>query len=301
MPGTFSRANSFRRGTLGADGRLLLLLVNDELAKQGTPHTCVVVWDNGKFVPIVTTAWTACGAVFTNWPDCQFAVVGEKGELLRVRVNNSHAEEPLFTEPPARPVMLKALSCSETRLIVAGVDHLVYALDSDGRRTDISPAKLSPKLTRLGVGFEGVHARSPRDAYAVGWEGAIWHFLGDTWSVAPSPTNAILGSVLCTPPGDVWACGQDGTVVRGDGDRWRIVEAGLTDSLWSLAWFGGAVFAVSSRELFRFDEGDEPQRVGLDSDPETFYWLDAKRGEVMLSTGAKDCVLVLPEREIRID
>jgi hypothetical protein len=150
------------------------------------------------------------------------------------------------------------------------------------------------------VGFEAVAGFSFDDLYGVGWDGEIWHFDGRVWRPLPSPVNLILSHVLCAPTGEVWSCGQKGTVVRGRGDQWRALETGIDSNLWSVAWFSDGLLAASSNELFRFMDADQPDRVGLESEPKSFYWLDAYQDKAVLSTGQKDIVLVLPDREIRI-
>lgn len=302
MPGTFTQAHSFRRGCLGKDGRILLLLVNDELAQEGSPHTGVVLWDNGRFRPVVTTAWTACAAVFLDWPDAEFAVVGEQGQLLRVRADGSTAEEMLPASASSQPCIWKGAAAIDGRLFAAGIGFCCAMVGPDDERRDLSPQRFGTVTEGQGLGFESLDGTTATDIVAVGWDGAIWCFDGNQWEIQDSPVNLILSDVIGLADGEFWACGQEGVVVRGRRGSWRALETGLSKNLWSLALYQDAIFAASTQELFRFDfEDDEPQSVGLDSDPRLFYWLDAKRGEVLLSTGAKNVVLVTPARELVID
>lgn len=302
MPGTFTQAHSFRRGCLGKNGRLLLLLVNDAMAQEGEPHTGVVLWDNGRFRPVVTTAWTACAAVYLDWPDAEFAVVGEQGQLLKVRADGGATEETLSGDASPGSCIWRGAAVIDGQLFAVGTGFCCAVVGPDGARLDLSAQRLGMVTEGLGVGFESLDGTSGSDIVAVGWDGAIWCFDGARWEVQDSPVNLILSDVTVLADGEFWACGQEGTVVRGRRGMWRALEAGLPSNLWSLAPYQGGVVAASTLGLFRFDVDDDSlQSIDLDSNARSFYWLDAKRGEVLLSTGAKNVVLVTPAREFVID
>lgn len=302
MTDTFTKAHSFRRGCLGKNGRVLFLLVNDQLANDRLAHTSVVIWDSGRFKPVTTTAWVACAAVFLDWPDAEFAVIGEQGQFLRVLGDGSAVEEHLLATPLDQPGIFKAATTLDGQLVAVGAGFCCVTVSRSDQRRDLSPRHLGMNTTGLGAGFEGIGGRSETDFIAVGWDGAIWHFDGSRWEPQASPTNLILSAVTQRSDGEYWACGQDGTMVRGRPGKWRALDTGIEDNLWSLVPFAGAIIAAASKQLFRFElDQDEPQVIGLESDPTSFYWLDAKREEVLLSTGAKNVVLVVPDQEIVID
>ncbi|MCP3098784.1 hypothetical protein LZ198_07840 [Myxococcus sp. K15C18031901] len=302
MPGAFTTKHSFRRGCLGKDGRLLLLMVNDELAEARTAHTGVVLWDNGRFRQITTTAWTAAAVVLVDWPDAEFAVVGEQGQLLKVRADGGSSEAQVFTEQPREPGVFKGAACVGGQLVAVGAGFWCASVAPDGTRRDLSPRRLGTPTDGHGLGFEAVSGASADDLVAVGWDGAIWHFDGTRWEPQTSPVRSILSQVVCRADGEFWACGQAGTLVRGRRGQWQALATGIRENLWSLAPFCGGIVTASMTNLFRFElDGGRPQVIGLDSDPSSFYWLDAKRDEVLLSTGNKNVVLVVPDREFVID
>lgn len=241
MPGTFTPAHSFRRGCLGKDGRLLLLLVNDAMAQEGAPHTGVLLWDNGRFRPVVTTAWTACAAVFLDWPDAEFAVVGEQGQLLKVRADGSAVEEALPDSASPGQCIWKGAAVIDGRLFAAGTGFCCAMVGPDGERLDLCPQRLGMATEGHGLGFEALDGSSRTDIVAVGWDGAIWCFDGTRWEAQDSPVNLILSDVVALADGEFWACGQEGTVVRGRRGVWRTLETGLTSNLWSLAPYQGGV------------------------------------------------------------
>lgn len=301
MSGIFTGAHSFRRGCLGKKGRILFLLVNDALARENNLHTCVVVWDSGRFIPITTTGWSACSAVYLNWVDAEFVVIGEDGHLLKIREDLSFFEERLPV-PNSADLVLRGAACAGECLVVVGAGFYCCSLSRDGNYKDISPRLLGGNTEGCGLGFEAVAGTSLSDIVAVGWSGAIWCFNGKSWEAQSSPTNLILSDIVILPDGEVWICGQHGMVIRGKRGEWRALDTGLSQNLWSLTPYGGGVIAASTQELFRFElDSDTPQSIGLDSEPTSFYWLDSKSDNVLLSTGAKNAVLLVPDREIVID
>lgn len=73
-------------------------------------------------------------------------------------------------------------------------------------------------------------------AWAVGDDGMIIAFDGDTWQVQPSPTQVNLRGITLTPDGRLFAVGGEGTVITSSGDgHWTKLEcpvaAGFTTVL----------------------------------------------------------------------
>lgn len=301
MPGIFTKAHSFLRGCLGKDGRILLLLANDELLRKRTPHTIVVLWDNGRFRPIVTVEWWCCAAVFLDWPDAEFAVVGEQGQVLKVRADGSTSEEMLPVSASSQHCRWKAAVVIEGRLFAAGIGFCCAMVGPDGERRDLSPQRFGIATEEHEMGFEGLAGTSMTDIVAVGW-GEIWCFDGERWEIQDSPVERILTDVISLPDGEFWICGQIGSLVRGRRGDWRALPLDRWKNLWSLAYYQGAVFVAAIDELRRFDlDTGEAEFVELEGNPHSFYQLDAKRGEVLLSTGEKNVVLVTPTQEYIID
>jgi len=300
MSGTFSREHSFRRGCFGRQGRILFGLVNDALAKEGSPHSLLVLWDNGKFRPVATVGWNLCAIVCVDWQDTEYVVIGERGEMLSIDAHGGTADFGRLGAGNGA-LTLRGASVAGGDLHVVGAGHRAFTVDPHGVARDISPDAGTVERAGGGVGLEAVSGFSAADLYAVGWEGQILRFDGNAWHVCPSPTNLILSSVLCAPTGEVWAAGQMGTIVCGRVDEWRVIDSDTTDSIWSLSWYADGLIYATSRELFRIDAHAGPGRIGLDADPSSFHWLDAAKGRFLLSTGAKDVVLVSGDRELRID
>lgn len=302
MSGIFTRMHSFRRGCLGKNGRILFLLINDELARGNNPHTCVVMWNSGRFYPITTTGWTACSAVYLDWIEAEFVVVGENRQLLKIREDFSYVEETISLGDTGSAAVFRGASNINGNLAVAGTGLYCGVLSADNAYRDISPRLFGQETEGAGLGFEAIDGLSLDNIVAVGWSGAIWCFDGKNWALQSSPTNLILSDVVCLPDGETWMCGQHGTVVRGRSGEWHALDTGLTQNLWSLTPYAQGILVACSVELFRFDKDSEaPLSIGFNGDPKSFYWLDSKNDDVLLSTGAKNVVLLVPDREIIID
>jgi hypothetical protein len=96
---------------------------------------------------------------------------------------------------------------------------------------------------------------------------------GFCW-VSPSPPAARFAAAWGAGPNEVWAVGESGTVVRWDGGRWSLVDAGVTDDLFSVAGVNGhEVWVAGGKHARRwdgsswssFDSGLDAFLYGLDA------------------------------------
>lgn len=133
----------------------------------------------------------------------------------------------------------------------------------------------------------------PRDVFAVGWKGEIFHWDGSRWRAQASNTNDHLLTVWGRGPDDVWAAGERGTVLHFDGAHWSeharvptpedvgsiagspngaLVASGRNGGVFTLApgastWverplqrLGSGVYSVGDEVLF-LDRGGEVRRL----------------------------------------
>ena len=180
-----------------------------------------------------------------------------------------------------------------------GGPALVIELPSPATATDRSPAVPPvPGIEYSPLTFEAISGLPERGVMCVGWGGEIWLLDHGKWMREDSPTNMILTCIVPSPSGQVYLLGQAGTVLVGQPGKWATLPQVIEENLWSATWFDGALHACSSQQLFVMD-GDELCSVGLPENPETFYSLSVK-DDAMLSTGARDVLLLLPDRMERI-
>jgi hypothetical protein len=149
---------------------------------------------------------------------------------------------------------VKDLKCPDgLNAIWAASDTLLFAVGGNGCRVKIEETMGELTLDKKERGLNAVHGTSPENVYAVGEEGVIFHFDGDTWSEIESPTNGELFAVLCHRE-DVYFAGQKGVVFRLTKGKWKELHLPDKTTATSLAWFDGTLFAATGLEgLFRLE------------------------------------------------
>lgn len=80
--------------------------------------------------------------------------------------------------------------------------------------------------------LQGVFASTSTDAWAVGLQGTIVHWDGQSWTAIAAPgVSADLNAVAGYSPTDVWAVGGGGTVLHFDGAAWSAKSFPTQDAL----------------------------------------------------------------------
>jgi hypothetical protein len=140
------------------------------------------------------------------------------------------------------------------------------------------------------VRLEAIHGFSESDMYAVGWDGAVWHFDGRAWSACAVPTNAILSCVCCAGDDFVYVAGQNGVILRGRASTWTVLTNEVaTSHIWDLEWFSQKIYLSTYVGLHEV-VGDKVVQLDLgDAQPESAYHLSTADG-VMWSVGENDVV-----------
>ena len=143
-----------------------------------------------------------------------------------------------------------------TRWDAAG-NHLVLIERWNGRRWSVEPVSMNGLL-------HGIHARTPKDVWAVGrtvrngqLRTLTLHFNGRRWRRIPSPNvntrPHILNAVHASGRNDAWAVGyhygDKAIAMHWNGDRWRLTDlpdlGGRSESeLRGVSTFGNEVVAV---------------------------------------------------------
>jgi hypothetical protein len=118
-----------------------------------------------------------------------------------------------------------------------------------------------------------------RDLYAVGSYGLMAHYDGTVWTRLDSPTDRNLEQAITSPSGEIVICGDRGLVLHGRGDRWELIDTGLDDSFWGMAWFREQLYLATLDGLYTYHHtaGLEAVSTGLEPSPTT-YRLDADDG-----------------------
>ncbi len=222
----------------------------------------------------LTSAWAARGATwlwctsFDNWD--LFGGGGSTAQMMpdlwRLRYTTAKFQGLEVAEA------LPSGSCGEipcSRMnAVHGFDkNELWAVGSKGVTIHVTDADSD---TPHAVAFNsltqnelrGVWSASATDAWSVGAQGTIRHYVGDPlhWDVvADVPVSSNLNAVWGTSPSDVWAVGDDAVVLHYDGSRWsRVPVAGLgarrpkLTTVWTPSpghvWIGGEGVVLSIGE-----------------------------------------------------
>jgi len=80
--------------------------------------------------------------------------------------------------------------------------------------------QLSPTLSPFFRSLRSISGCGTNDVWAVGSNGFISHWNGDSWSEIDSGTGVILSSVLAWDIDNAWAVGDNGTILHWNGSEW---------------------------------------------------------------------------------
>ena len=266
---------------------LYLALQEDAVDPNTEPHFFPVTFDRGSLGSDMKIPWTPVGLTVCMKPLEQMICVGEDGEAFSLGSGSvafesihAHGLSPLDRGGPLRNVGTVG-GCA----YAVGMRRQVYQRkDVDGWHP-IDEAIYSN--SQEVVGFESIDGFSDNEIYTVGWEGEIWCRRDDKWQKMDSPTNLILTDVCCGGDGIVYICGQLGTLLKGDGEAWTVIDTGITENIWSIAWYGDRLYMATFSGLFALVDDRVERVVFGDDKPLTFYHLSAADG-LLCSFGGKD-------------
>lgn len=116
---------------------------------------------------------------------------------------------------PHDVISMAGASASDLWFVVDGPGSgLVHQVDGASERVDLTPQ------TRI----RRVFVAGPKDVWAAGELGSVFHWDGVTWSVDRAPVaNEPTLNTVWTNGTDVWAAGQSGVVYRKTGGQWTVL------------------------------------------------------------------------------
>ena len=294
-------AFSFTTGVVRYKDLFYLIATEDKLARKQTPHASILTWDQGQWGQ-GDVEWTAVSVCAVKYPQEQMVAVGETGEAQVCGSGEEHDEE-------IRDGVVKPDDRGDLRFVrsigghayATGMDRQVYRRQGRDEWVCIDESMRPAKDDESLVGFNGIDGVSEKEIFAVGFQGAIWHYNGRTWKELQSPTNIVLSSVCCAGDGNVYACGRRGTLLRGDRRRWEVIDHGKSnEDFWGLAWYQNKLYVSSLRRVLTLEKGDRLRMVDMDEPVTSAYHLSAQDG-VLLSIGPKDVMLNDGAKWIRIE
>ncbi len=150
------------------------------------------------------------------------------------------------------------------------------------------------------VGFEDFDAFAENDMYAVGGNGDLWHFDGNSWSQKGFPSNIALATVTCAGDGNVYITGEGGNIWVGRDSTWKLVYEGKSTIPWNDAiWFNGQLWLSSDYRLRIWDGSNLIPPKDADGDDVLMSGhMDARDG--ILAIASTDTVMTFDGKEWRV-
>lgn len=309
MAGYWTDMFSFVGGTVRSSEKVFLVMSDDAIAARKLPFSSFVQWkrlpkgtpENLSWWDGGQTDWLTAGLALVRKPEEELVVVGQDGHVLVVELAGGKRHEERIVAERSSPKTrgpLRGVRQIDGHLFVVGMDRQVYhrAAPKAWSRAEAG----LPSKTKGVKGFEAVDGPSKELLYAVGWDGEIWRCAESHWAEEKSPVDRLLVDVCCAGPDLTFACGREGLLVRRRKGRWAVLESGISDDIWSLAWFGEQLYASSMEAVFVLKKaGLERVKMGMDP-PRTCHRLYAGEG-VLCSIGAKDVMLFDGKHWTRIE
>lgn len=260
------------------------LLAYDPAEEPKYPHAFLYAWHDGK----LSHSWAKFNAhsicrissprqaVVIICSEGFYGVFSEMVETGNILVSGQ------FTPTEYRYGSFRSVTAIDGQAYAVGLRGMVYRYDAANlwSRFDVG---LPPDFN-----IEAIHGYTSTDIYAVGFQGAMWHYSGQRWERIDLPTNVNLTSVHCAQDGYVYAGGHRGMLLKGRDNQWEVLDQNkVKEDLWSINWFENVLYASSLSALYRLD-GNQLQAVDFGGDtPRSFYHLSSAE-HVLWSIGASD-------------
>lgn len=279
---------TFIRGIELANKRFVLMTQDPNLDIETAPHTGFCYWEKdpgwcaiglGGTLTLDATTNEDASAVLHIDPEGFLHEIGggpTKKETLRDRDGN----------PPSSPI--NGIRCVGDHVFAVGVERQAYARHNFGKWNMISPPEIMDPAQPAS--FQAIDGLSPRELYAVGWDGEIWSFDGENWQQRESPTNVVLNDI-CGGDDQCVAVGLAGTVLLGRGDAWDVIRHDETNEpFWAVRYFDGAFYMTAVSGIYCLKDGQLSMFRETDKDMRTTYGLSVGPSGLW-SIGTSDVVL----------
>lgn len=274
-----SKSREFVRGAARFKDLVYVISKGKALIEKDIAHASLIAVDQGEWSDAADTTWNATAVAVARKPAEKVVLIGEDGDVVTY-VGGTTKEE---TIKPA-PVMIRNAREIEGQVYACGMKRQVFRRTGEKKWLDMSAPRAGDAEAR---GFEALDGFAANDIYAVGWNGEVWSWDGKRWTARTSPTTVTLTAVCCAGDGRVYAAGQGGVLLRGRADAWELVpwDHEVTDDLWDLCWFQGALYVATMTGLYTL-KGNRLEAVDMGG-PVTCYSL-SQAEDVLWSVGVAD-------------
>lgn len=247
---------------------ICLIAYLHELDTEDEEGSRIYLFQNGKWSHIESNYHLVSVAYLQLNKMRTYFFVGKRGNVVIVDKNGQQQER--IKGPGTGSGGLGYLSQIRTiggQLYACGANRQVYTR-RDAEWIPIHDKILDEPDEGIKYGFHSIDGSSPRNIYAAGRKGEIYHYNGKVWSPIDSPTNAHLERVLCVSD-LTYICGNDGTLIRGNGKTWKVLSnEHMEENFWGLAEYKGEIYASYTGGLMKVD-GDslQPVKSNLKKEP----------------------------------
>ena len=145
-----------------------------------------------------------------------------------------------------------------------------------------------------GPDLAAIDGYSETDIYVSGFDQALLHYDGMTWTKQKMPLDAIEENfrgmaIVCAPDGTVYVGGQQGQLLAGSaGGRWKLLmteDEAAIGNIRAMTWFKGALYATSDYALYRLtgEKWERWQFPGSELQPVGWGHLDSNDNIMLLA------------------
>jgi hypothetical protein len=118
----------------------------------------------------------------------------------------------------------------------------------------------------MGITLKEVHGTDINNIIAVGWDGHIQKYDGESWDIMTSGADLTdLCDVRGTGESDIYAVGKSGRILHFNGNEWESQKSGVVSTLNSIwAFDSGEVYAAGDSGILLKKNGDNWERIPLE-------------------------------------
>ena len=235
--------------------------------------------------------WNIASCTVVYKPDERFVAIGPFGRVLVIGGGNVNEEVPINDKgiSPKKRGTLRAVRGIGGKAYAVGTMRQVYKRENiDTWHCIDSSAQNYIDIEKTDTCFESIDGFNEKEIYAVGWEGEIGWYNGETWKIIDSSTNTTLTNVRCAANGKCYASGKSGIILEGRYGDWKILKQELTkDNFWGMEWFNNTLYLSTNKALYLLENNNLKEVAFPNQKGSTFNHLSAKDG-ILWSIGAKD-------------
>jgi hypothetical protein len=187
----------------------------------------------------------------------RIAALSKAGQVFVVDVASRRVTEERI---PCSPLdELICLHVADGVVLACGMQGLVYARRDAARWTKCDAGLYDPAIKIPLDQPTGLVGTKMNDLYAVGCFGLMARYDGNVWTRIDGPTDRDLNQAITPPSGEIFICGNQGLILRGRDDGWELIDTGLDETFWGMAWFHEQLYlATLDNGLYTHD-----RRAGL--------------------------------------